>query len=88
MPIKGPRGLIPLAYYLAVTVVVVDMATNEELAKNLETLSECVNTIQDKMVTLERGATHSGADLLNRVASVNVYITGLGACGCYLTWLS
>jgi len=66
MPIKRARSLIPLAFYLAVTVVVVwcDMATNEELAKNFKTLSECVKTIQDKMVTLERGATHSGADPL------------------------
>ena len=38
------------------------MATSEELAKNLETLSESIKSIQDKLATLERGATHSGAD--------------------------
>ena len=66
MPIKGARGPIPTAFYLAVTGVVVsyDMATNEELAKNLETLTESVKSIQDKIVTLERGATHSGVDPL------------------------
>ena len=41
-----------------------DMATSEELAKNLETLTESVKSIQDKLVTLERGATHSGTDPL------------------------
>ena len=39
------------------------MATSEELAKSLEILSESVKSIQDKLAMLERGATHSGADL-------------------------
>ena len=36
--------------------------TSEELAKDLESLSESVKSIQDKLAMLERGATHSGVD--------------------------
>ena len=35
------------------------MSTNEDLAKNLESLSE---SVKSKLATLERGATHSGTD--------------------------
>ena len=64
MPIKGARGLVPLAFYLAVTVVrCFAMMSDEELTKIVESLTESVKSIQDQLMTLTCGATYSGRDL-------------------------
>ena len=60
MPIKGARGLIPLAFYLAVTIFVSSAICRlTKKWKNLESLSESVKSIKDKLAMLEHRA-HTG----------------------------
>ena len=37
-----------------------NMSGNEELTKTIESLTQSVKSIQDELLTLKRGATHSG----------------------------
>ena len=50
-------------FILAMTAVVRNMTDNEELKSSIDKLTKSVKSIQNELLTLKRGAIHSGSNL-------------------------